>query len=283
MIDDYDKIISRDVSLYVQEVCCAYGNSSNNITQYPLIEYLMSSVLLRMTGFMEQKLDILQLILCHQDEDLKYNLLHKSNKLSSSYQVVSSIYKSFRQIILIFEKDFNVSERKKYDENLFGNIKCILNAYEKIYNIFKDSSIVYPIKRNFDDFLNLKNRISNFDDEQIQKIQEELKNQLLSKEERKRKGETLNALVKKNKTRNRFRIFSLNDYIYVYRHTINFRHSIAHNIISIRKDLPNISAIKSNNFQYENYFIRFMIVLSIDEVIRDMYKYYKALQDKYLF
>ena len=276
MLDDFDKIISKNVSTYPQEVCCAYGNSSNNIANYPLIEYLLSSVLLRMTGFMEQKLDILQLILCNQDEDFKYNLLRKSSKLSSNYDVVSSIYKSFHNIIRTMEKELNVSDSKKYSDKLFENSECILNAHTKIYNIFKNSSISSPVKRNFDDFLNLKNRLLDLSKD-ITELRKELDEKSLSLEEKKTKGIALEQLKLQQAL-----CLSEQDYVSIYKRTIDFRHSIAHNITSIKRDLPNISFIKSENFQFENYFVRFMLILSIDEVIRDMYSYYKQLKTKYL-
>ena len=276
MLDDFDKIISKDVSTYPQEVCCAYGNSSNNIANYPLIEYLLSSVLLRMTGFMEQKLDILQLILCNQDEDFKYNLLRKSSKLSSNYDEVSSIYKSFRNIIRTMEKELNVSDTKKYSDKLFKSSEYILNAHTKIHNIFKNSSIISPIKRNFDDFVNLKKRLLDLSKD-ITELRKELDKESLSQEEKKNKGIVLDQLKSQQAL-----CLSEQDYISIYKGTIDFRHSIAHNITSIKRDLPNISFIKSDNFQYENYFVRFMIILSIDEVIRDMYIYYKNLKNKYL-
>ena len=152
MLDEYDKIISKDASCYIQEMCNAYGNSGNSITNYPLIEYLMSSVLLRLTGFMEQKLDTLQLILCDQDEDFRYQLLRKSNKLSSSYEVIASIYSSFQNIISSQEKNLKILMPAKFSPSLFENTTCIYQAYDKIYNIFKDSSIVNPLKRSFNDF-----------------------------------------------------------------------------------------------------------------------------------
>lgn len=276
MLDEYDKIISKDVSIYIQEVCCAYGNSSHNIANYPLIEYLLSSVLLRMTGFMEQKLDILQLTLCNQDEDFKYNLLRKSNKLSSNYDEVSSIYKSFLSIIQAMEKELNVSDTKKYSDKLFKSSEYILNAHTKLYNILKNSSIISPIKRNFDDFVNLKKSMLDLS-EDIAKLRKELDEKTLSKEEKKTKGIALSQLETQQGL-----CLSEQNYISIYKRTIDFRHSIAHNITSIKRDLPNISFIKSENFQFENYFVRFMIILSIDEVIRDMYDYYKKLKNKYL-
>lgn len=281
MLDEYDKIISKDASCYIQEMCNAYGNSGNSITNYPLIEYLMSSVLLRLTGFMEQKLDTLQLILCDQDEDFRYQLLRKSNKLSSSYEVIASIYSSFQNIISSQEKNLKTLMPAKFSPSLFENTTCIYQAYDKIYNIFKDSSIVNPLKRSFNDFCNLNNYFIDLDS-QIQNIINELKNPALSKEERKIKGDEIKKLTRLNKKNKKSSFLSAENFISIYNRTIKFRHSIAHNINSIKKDLPSISFIKDAQFQYENYFIRFMIVLCVDEIIRTMYEHYRKIKFKYL-
>ena len=285
MLDNYDAIIRKNASVYIEEMCNACGNMDETLRFYPLTEYLLSSVLLRLTGFIEQKLDILQLILCNMDGKVRYNLLRKSHALSSNYDTVNSIYITFSKIINKLECDYAIIEKMYKGKSLFDNRECIYDAFSRILDLFKNSAIIYQRERHFKEFFILSDKILTYR-EKIAKLQKILKNVELSKSERKQYGTQLNVLVKKKrnleKTHNTQDFLLTNDFINIYNQTIQFRHTIAHNINSVQIDLPSISYVQSPEFKYENYFIRFMIILSVDMIFRDMYEYYSKLKRKFL-
>lgn len=135
MLDNYDRIMKKDASCYITEMCNAYEKSNNGITSYPLVEYLLSSVLLRLTGFMEQKLDTLQLILCGNSADFRYNLLRNRNALSSNYDVVKNIYSKFCNLINEIDKTEFCQTQKRYEKSIF-QIKNKCNGHIKKYLIY---------------------------------------------------------------------------------------------------------------------------------------------------
>jgi len=61
----------------------------------------------------------------------------------------------------------------------------------------------------------------------------------------------------------------------------NHRNRCAHNTQSYQQNLPTLKTLLDENYQYENYFIRFTILVLIDKIFIELYKkYLKVLEDK---
>ena len=59
-------------------------------------------------------------------------------------------------------------------------------------------------------------------------------------------------------------------YDLLYRH----RNRCAHNTLSYQQNLPTLQTLKDKNYQYENYFVRFTILILIDKIFITLYKKY---------
>jgi hypothetical protein len=282
MLDTYDRIMKKDASCYISEMCNAYEKSNNGITSYPLVEYLLSSVLLRLTGFMEQKLDTLQLILCDYNADLRYRLLRDHNKLSSSYDAVVEIYSKFRcSINEIDTKNFYLI-KNHYEKTIFSNKEQMQRAYVKILNTFTNHPITNHIKRKFDEYKKFEDYFIDSNAEYASTLQK-LHDPSTPKEQKEELHAYLKKLQKKSKANKKKSKAKNNiNFVEIYKKTILFRHLIAHNLTSVQADFPTITSMKSPDFQYENYFVRYMILLCVDEIFRDMYQYYKSITSQYL-
>ena len=62
----------------------------------------------------------------------------------------------------------------------------------------------------------------------------------------------------------------------VWRH----RNRCAHNLASYQVNLPDLSQLIQPNYDYENYFFRFSILLLLDEIFMKMYSSYLEHLDK---
>lgn len=54
----------------------------------------------------------------------------------------------------------------------------------------------------------------------------------------------------------------------------NYRNSCAHNTKSYQENLPTLNTLINDNYKYENYFIRFVILILIDKIFIDLYEHY---------
>lgn len=62
----------------------------------------------------------------------------------------------------------------------------------------------------------------------------------------------------------------LSAYEKLYRH----RNRCAHNLLSYQDNLPTLTALNSEDYKYDNWFIRFFLLILIDEVFTRLYKIY---------
>lgn len=59
----------------------------------------------------------------------------------------------------------------------------------------------------------------------------------------------------------------------MYRH----RNRCAHNLLSYQDNLPSFNKINSENYKYENWFIRFFVLCLLDEIFIHFYEKYKEI------
>ena len=62
----------------------------------------------------------------------------------------------------------------------------------------------------------------------------------------------------------------LSAYEKLYRH----RNRCAHNLLSYQDNLPTLTTLNSEDYKYDNWFIRFFLLVLIDEVFTRLYKIY---------
>ena len=210
------------------------------IKAYPLYDYIMQSIFIKMTGFQEQKLKCIVWELATDDYDYRYRKL--SNKLGecSSYDDKNNIYNEMIDIITKYNLDFKI-------EGFFSDKRTILNsARERINIIFKDSYLASCQLKSFVQSL----YILDLDILDLDNLPSEL---LLEKHLFKDKSILKNIYTK-----------------YLYK----ARNRIAHNTLSYQQNLPTLKVLKDENYKYENYFLWFAILVLIDEVFLRLYKEY---------
>lgn len=104
-----DFILSPITSI-LKEIVSANRAIGNGIETYPLSEYIMQSVFLKMTGFQEQKMKCICWELATDDYEYRYKRYSK-NPLGecSSYQDKKEIYKDLTDLIKKLDPDFVVT------------------------------------------------------------------------------------------------------------------------------------------------------------------------------
>lgn len=213
----------------LRELASANSGIGSGIETFPLSEYVLQTVFLRMTGAQEQKMKCICWELATEDYEYRYRRFGK-NTLGecSSYTEKQIIYKDLLDAIEKKDSTFDVLtyvDRKSIRKQTSAGIK----------SIFLNSNLINWTEDSFRDYLKAWPKI-------------------------------LNTHVAKKD--NLFENVLQEKYTLLYDH----RNRCAHNTFSYQENLPTLKSLFDSNHIYENYFIRFSLLILIDMVFIDLYK-----------
>lgn len=221
---NHTDFILSPITNILSDAASASAGVDNGIETYPLCDYIMQSVFLKMTGFQEQKMKCICWELATHDYDYRRTLLADEDKLGeySSLKAKNSIYKR------LIEKSGSLENKDK---------RLILSTtFSEIKKIFLGTNLSVWAQRNFNWFIKHHQnfiKIGHFAN----------------------KSNLLEDCLK---------------YDLLYRH----RNGCAHNTQSYQQNLPTLKTLIDKNYQYENYFIRFAVLMLIDKTFIELYKKY---------
>lgn len=234
MKNNHTDFILSPISKLLEDAVTASAGIDSGIEAYPLHDYIMQSLFLKMTGFQEQKMKCICWELATDDYEYRYNKFSK-NKIGecSTYEEKNNIYKELIQQIKNHDTNFNISnniDKNILSQNTINILDCIFtntnlqkwaqssyNTYEKISEIIKDENFGTNTDL-FSDKTSLKNLYTN----------------------------------------------------HLYKH----RNRCAHNTLSYQQNLPTLKTLKNEDYKYENYFLWFFTLTLIDDIFISLYKIY---------
>ena len=146
--------ILSPISNILRDVATASSGIGNGIETYPLCDYIMQSVFLRMTGFQEQKMKCIIWELATIDYEYRRILLGNDDKLGecSSYSDKNKIYKRLINQIHKYNSRFNIII--DIDKTLI-----LQSTIADVENIFIKSNLAIWAQKSFFDFANIKTTI----------------------------------------------------------------------------------------------------------------------------
>ena len=222
--------------------CQAVGDG---IESYPLCDYVLQSLFLKLTGAQEQKLKCICWDLATKDYDYRYEYLNRKNYGEcSNYDSKNGIFKDLISIIQKRDSTFDPT----------GTLRADLSAYLPILSKMYDGSLMsewqaseyFYYKSSFPSTLS----VSQIGQSQISK------------------GVTTYSLFQSPVKDMYERV--------VYRH----RNRCAHNTLSYQINKPDLVFLASNDALKHNYFLRFALILVIDKVFVVLFKKYLSLQSE---
>lgn len=242
---NHNLFITKPITDILKDVVTASAGVGNGIETYPLCDYIMQSVFLKMTGFQEQKMKFISWELATNDYDYRRTLLSNEDKLGecSSYPDKNNIYKRLVEQIRNYDSEFNASsiEKKRIRRETTSSIK----------NIFLDTNLLIWGQKEFNDYTN---------------IWKDVKGTCFVNENNSLFTEVTNGISLK--------------YIYV-NHLYKHRNRIAHNTYSYQQNLPTLKTLVNENYKYENYFLWFAILVLIDRIFIELYSKYLNVLEEY--
>jgi hypothetical protein len=235
-MNSHKDFIRSPISDIITDVVSANAGIGNGIETYPLGDYVMQSVFLKMTGFQEQKMKCICWELATHDYEYRYKRYAlKPLGECSTYDEKKTIYKDLIEQIKKHIPDFDVS--------IFLDKEIIkTDTLSEIRDIFSDTNFSTWSQKNFFEF----------------------------------KGNT--DLIQSNhfgSENNLLENVLQNKYSLLYNH----RNRCAHNTLSYQQNLPTLKTLLNDNYRYDNYFVRFALLVLLDKIFVKLYEKYATLLD----
>lgn len=229
----HNDFIFSSIEHVLEEGINALSSISDGIETYPLNEYIMKSVFLKMTGFQEQKFKCIAWELATEDYEFRRIFLNDFAKEGfSTYDSKQKLYKSLMGILE--RSEFSEEVRKTIVDE---SIKCIVKLID-------DSTVKYWNEYKYNDFK-----------QQIKSI--------VSYKNIARRLENKNKAV--------YNLLENNTQI-IYEKLYRSRNRLAHNTVSYQQNLPVFEEMEMEEFGFNNYFVWFYLLIVIDKIMVKLYK-----------
>jgi hypothetical protein len=230
----HNDFIFRPIEQVLEEGINALSSISDGIGTYPLNEYIMKAIFLKMTGFQEQKFKCIAWEMATENYEFRRDFLNDFAKEGfSTYQSKQKLYKKLMELL----------ERSEFSEEMK---KDIIDESEKcVINLIDDSKLKYWNESKYSDFK-----------EQIRNIVS---------------YENIAKKIVKNKDNVVYNLLE-NKIHPIYEDLYGCRNRLAHNTLSYQDNLPSFIDMQTEDFGYNNYFVWFYLLIVIDKIMIKLYK-----------
>ena len=244
----HSDFILTPIAYIINDAANSCSLLSNGMSSYPLGEYLLQSIFLKMTGAQEQKFKCVAWELATVDYSYRYELFREGLGECSSYKDKNCIFGKLTEYTNQFQ-DLSIDYN-----SLLNNAKNDINfVTSKFGQYFGKSQDAYTIiKNNTSKFINDTNNLFNlgcsnpFDDNNI-------------------------VIASKNKNDDGKNIYGL-----LWKH----RNRCAHNLQSYQDNLPTLSELNKPIYKYYNYLVFMYILLLIDYKLIEYFKKFLEITEK---
>lgn len=243
----HTKFILTPVFEILKDCVNATKGIGTGIETYPLCDYIMQTTFLKMTGASEQKLKCILWEIATNDYQFRYDFLKTSYGECSSLDDKKKVFNVLKNQVKSMNSDEELFE-KIYDNLTITKIQE--KAEQEIIVLFEHSILSIWQGKEFNNFKKystnlLKKHFCNFPDPKD-----------------KRNISLIDGII---------------DY---YRIVFKHRNRCAHNLKSYQTNLPDLSTLVNKEYDYENYFFRFSILVLLDEIFMKLYsEYLNLLED----
>ena len=236
-MSNHERFILTSITTEIKGAVSAISPLGSGIETFPLNEYVMHSLFLKMTGFQEQKMKCIAWEMA--DADLEYRRCYlDSAKGFGEYSTYESKNKIFSSLIEIIKKHIPSYEA---DTALKDDIKK--KTLDDMEILFDNSNLSVWDQRKYTYFKDNKETI------------------FISE----------NFMVIGNKNN-----FLIDNLLSIYKNELYpQRNRAAHNLTSYQENLPSLLKLYNENDLSRNYFIFFALLTLIDNIFITLFKKFK--------
>ncbi len=284
----------------LKETVTACVGIGTGVETQSISEYVLQTTFLKMTGASEQKLKCICWEIATYDYDYRYRYLKKNYGECSSYEDKNFIYKDLIDAIKKINDSFSVS-------SIFKDIDITDKISDYIDNILIKQAIKNQEKKSG----------KPMSEENKAKMKVGMKKHYMLKGicqdgidtiQRTCLIERVNKELISNINTSLLIVWKQHDYLFYEKNWRNMfqpqyamselfdanlqnryknivythRNRCAHNLLSYQNNLPTLKTLANEEYDYENYFFRFAILILIDEIFMRLYKEYLQSLEKHI-
>jgi hypothetical protein len=234
---NHNNFILSPISEILKDVASASIGLGTGIETYPLCDYVMQSVFLKMTGAQEQKMKCICWELATNDYEYRYfRFTQRRLGECSDYSEKREIYKDLLKQINKEDSVFTTLTQNERND-------ILSNTNLSIERIFANSNLLIWAQKSFHEYQDIWTGVSKTDFAND-------KDNLFTGTN----GYSLKQVYENH----------------LYKH----RNRVAHNTLSYQQNLPTLKTLIHRNYKYDNYFIFFALLILIDSIFIELYKKY---------
>lgn len=147
----HSDFIFLPISNILKEATSASAGIGTGIETFPLCDYVMQSIFIKMTGFQEQKMKCICWDAASIDFEYRYQFTKNPLGECSSYADKNAIYKDLIKLIKKHGGSFN--------DAFFDKESLIKQASDEIFEIFKETNLSIWAQSAFFDFQKIRSSI----------------------------------------------------------------------------------------------------------------------------
>jgi hypothetical protein len=252
---NHANFILTPVSEILKEVASASSGIGNGIETFPLCDYVMQSVFLKMTGAQEQKMKCISWELATYDYQYRYDRFSRQQLGEcSAYQDKKVIYSDLVKQILEMNPSLSLTD-------IISKAHFATDTVDLIKDSFKGTNLLIWAQKSFNEFTDIW---QDFTPEHFAFDEHSL-------------FTNRNNLANKNLWSDKKTLLE------IYKHLYDHRNRVAHNTLSYQQNLPTLKALVQADYKYNNYFIYFAILILLDKVFIALFEKYQQTREETSF
>lgn len=254
-MNQHSAFIATPMSSLLDEFNFSVSSLTPMMETSTLSEYLLRALFLKMTGFQEQKMKCVCWTIANNNFDYRAELLRDKLGECSSKEDKQNVIVLLRDKIQDLDSNFDVV---KYISawDLCQMSDMYLQKWYSLCPIKESLSLHYQDYQDFFKKVPLQNTC------------------FICSNKKKPLMEHCEGCTPKKNCIIKLDVLSMSD---VYKLVYNHRNRCAHNLESYQPNFPDLDRIVSVKSKYDNYFVRFFILLVIDDIVRYLYAKYESL------
>lgn len=251
MVNHNDFILEPIINILKKGIS-SLSNLGDTIETYPVQEHILRSIFIEMTGSQEQKMKCILWTLATYDYEFRYEFLNKGKYGEcSDLKEKSKVYGDLTKQITLLKPSENIEFKKIIfpddENNHIENNKIALDkflSHSNINSIFEKYIKMFQGNEITSESLFLPSNSQLFTN-------------------------------KDNIGDDKLKKYAISEiYLRLYKH----RNRCAHNTLSYQKNLPTLNNLNIEAYNFDNYYIRFLILIFIDTIFIKTYEKYLELR-----
>lgn len=257
-----DIFIKTPITGILEEATIVTARCEMAMHEQPLCDYIMQSIFLKMTGFQEQKLKSIHWMLATEDYDYRYTFLDQKNRNASDYsdknKVLVKLYASIRNY------DSTYSGLSEEDRD-----SIVAKAKKDIEAFYQQSKLCAWLQH---DYLAYEEMIAHVSGKCLMLFNAKTS---MATHFFKTCENCENAAV-----RDICKLKKVGSFVDAHDAMHRYRNVCAHNISSYKQDLPTLNTLSQKAYTFDNYFIRFFLLICIDSMAIRLYEDYNKVSGR---